>query len=131
MGRMMRPDLICAAALGALILSASAAALPAPPGSAASLAGEISRVEAEVDHTFAVDPARQLPAAIARGAQLDGDVLHLGRQHSDQVRERHGTKNNTCSGAASSTPGSNSYTQPSTVSVGDRWITVCGNSGVM
>src|SRR5438270_9065000 len=59
---MRNPQLICATALGGLILIVSATVLSAQPGKAPGLAQEISRVEAEIDQTFA--DARKEASAI-------------------------------------------------------------------
>src|SRR5262249_52025964 len=48
----------------------------------------------EVEHGLAVDPRRQLPAAITRGTKLDGEILELGGQESDEVYARHRGKKN-------------------------------------
>src|SRR5262249_33854499 len=49
----------------------------------------------EIHDALAIDPGRELTSAIARRAELDRKVFHLGRQHSDEVLRGHRTKNNT------------------------------------
>src|SRR5207245_10112759 len=62
-----------------------------PPG---ELLAEVLRQVAhglEVEDGLAIEPHRQLPATIARGAVLDGEILELGREEADEVHGRHDT----------------------------------------
>src|SRR5262249_20715440 len=65
----------------------------------------------EVEDRLAVDPHRELAAAIARCAELHREILQLGRQEPDEVYARHEMEDIT--------------SMFSTGAVVEPWITVC------